>query len=169
LELEALRKIRPHAIITTNYDQFLEIVFPDYSPIVGQQIIRGPIVSIGEIFKIHGCASQPGSLVFTKSDYDEFMRKKKYLSAKMLTYFSEHPLLFIGYSASDPNIRAILSDIDEAPPISGGIISNVFIAEWRRDIPKDEYPSREKLIAIEESRSIRVNAIETESFHWDSM
>jgi hypothetical protein len=164
-EIKALQKIRPHSIITTNYDQFLEIVFPEYKPIVGQQIIRGAI-SVGEIFKIHGCTSQPESLVLTQADYEEFIRKKKYLSAKLLTYFSEHPLLFVGYGAGDPNIKAILSDIDEALPIAGDMISNVFIAEWRRDIPKDASPAREKLIAIEESRSIRINAIETDSFAW---
>jgi len=165
-ELDALRKIKPHAIITTNYDQFLELIFPEYAPIIGQQIIRGASVSIGEIFKIHGCVSAPNSLVFTRSDYAEFIKKKKYLSAKLLTYFSEHPLLFIGYSASDPNIRAILSDIDEALPVSGGIISNVFIAEWIDNAQKSEHPAKEKLIAIEESRSVRINSIETDNFKW---
>jgi hypothetical protein len=70
------------------------------------------------------------------------MKKKKYLSAKLLTYFSEHPLLFVGYGASDPNIRAILSVIDEALPVSGG------------------------LIAIEESLSVRINGIEAADFKW---
>ncbi len=166
LELDALRKIKPHAIITTNYDQFLELVFPEYTPIIGQQIIRGTSLSIGEIFKIHGCISAPTSLVVTQSDYDEFIKKKKYLSAKLLTYFSEHPLLFIGYSATDPNIRAILSDIDEALPVAGGVITNVYLAEWRESVPKTEYPAKEKLIAIEDGRSVRINGIETDNFRW---
>jgi hypothetical protein len=141
-------------------------VFPDYHPVIGQQILRGATISVGEIFKIHGCVSQPNSLVFTKADYDEFTKKKKYLSAKLLTYFSEHPLLFLGYGAGDPNIRAILSDIDEALPVSGGMISNVFLAEWRQAIPNTEYPAREKLIAIEASRSVRINGIEAQDFRW---
>jgi hypothetical protein len=165
-ELEALRKIRPHAIITTNYDQFIELLFPDYQPVVGQQIIRGGAFSVGEIFKIHGCVSVPDTLVFTQTDYADFVKRKKYLSAKLLTYFSEHPLLFLGYSASDPNIRGILSDIDEALPVTGGVISNVFLAEWRKDISPAEYPAREKLIAIEGSRSVRINGIETSDFRW---
>ncbi len=165
-EIEALRKIRPHVIITTNYDQFIELLFPDYQPIIGQQIIRGSAISVGEIFKIHGCVSAPDSLVFTDTDYREFIKKKKYLSAKLLTYFSEHPLLFVGYGAGDPNIRAILSDIDEALPVAGGVISNVFIAEWQQTIPPTTYPAREKLIAIEDSRSVRINGIETSDFTW---
>jgi hypothetical protein len=165
-ELESLRKIKPHAIITTNYDQFIELLFPEYQPVIGQQIIRGSAFSVGEIFKIHGCVSAPESLVFTQTDYDDFIKRKKYLSAKLLTYFSEHPLLFIGYGATDPNIRSILSDIDEALPVTGGVISNVFLAEWRKTIAVSEYPSREKLIAIEGSRSVRINGMETSDFKW---
>lgn len=168
-EITALQGIKPHAVITTNYDRFLELVFPEYQPVIGQSIIRDAPVLFGEIFKIHGCVSNYNSLVFTQQDYDEFMRKKKYLSAKLLTFFSEHPLLFVGYSATDPNIRAILSDIDEAiprPGPSGTLIPNIYILEWRKDAPPDHKPAREKLIAVEEGRSVRVKAIESDDFEW---
>jgi hypothetical protein len=145
-EIAILRTIQPHAIITTNYDQFLELAFPDYIPIIGQQIIRGASLSIGEIFKIHGCVSQPDSLIFTEADYDEFIKRKKYLSAKLLTYFSEHPLVFIGYGAGDPNIQAILSDIDEALPEAGGVIPNVYMVEWQPDVRSDSSPGKDRLI-----------------------
>jgi SIR2-like domain len=143
-EILALQDIKPHAIITTNYDCFLELAFPDYIPIIGQNIISGSSISVGEILKIHGRVSQPNSLVLTQSDYDDFIKRKKYLSAKLLTCFSEHPLLFASYSASDPNIRAILSDIDEALPVAGALIPNVYIVEWQRSLPKDHHPVREK-------------------------
>jgi len=168
-EITALQGIRPHAVITTNYDRFLELVFSEYQPVVGQSIIRDSPVLFGEIFKIHGCVSDYNSLVFTQQDYDEFMRKKKYLSAKLLTFFSEHPLLFVGYSATDPNIRAILSDIDEAiprPGPSGTLIPNIYILEWHKDVPPDSAPARERLIAVEDGRSIRIKAIESDDFRW---
>lgn len=165
-ELLHLQQIRPHSIITTNYDQLLELIFPEYTPIIGQKIISSSAISFGEIFKIHGCVSQPDSIVLTRTDYDEFTKKKKYLSAKLLTYFSEHPLVFIGYSASDPNIRAILSDIDEALPQTGGIIPNVYILEWREHIAETEYASREKLIPIDLPRSVRLKGIEATEFSW---
>lgn len=72
-ELESLARIRPHAIITTNYDPFLEIVFPEYARVIGQQIIRNSLISFGEIFKIHGCITDPSSLVVTKEDYNFFL------------------------------------------------------------------------------------------------
>ena len=165
-EIAAMQNIRPHTVITTNYDPLLELIFPEYEPIIGQQIIRAASISVGEIFKVHGCTSDPASLVFTQADYDHFNRKKKYLSAKLLTFFSEHPLIFIGYGAGDPNIKAILSDIDEALPVAGGVIPNVYLLEWRPEIPADETPARERLIAIEEGRSVRVKAIEATEFKW---
>ena len=88
------------------------------------------------------------------------------MSAKLLTFFSEHPLIFIGYRAGDPNIKAILSDIDEALPVAGGLIPNVYLLEWRSEIPSDANPGRERLIAIEEGRSVRVKAIEATDFKW---
>lgn len=165
-EIAALQAIKPHAIITTNYDEMIEILFPDLEPIIGQQILRGQAVTVGEIFKIHGTASDHAGLVFTTSDYDDFLKKKKFLSAKLLTFFNEHPLIFIGYSATDPNIRAILSDIDEALPEKGGIIPNVYILEWDPSLADDSNPAREKVIATEEDRSVRVKLIEANSFDW---
>jgi hypothetical protein len=168
-EIELLRRIRPHSVITTNYDCFLELVFPDLTPIIGQSILHGTQVLFGEIFKIHGCVTNPDSLVFTRQDYDEFGRKKQYLSAKLLTYFSEHPLLFVGYSATDPNVRTILSDINECLPASSfshGVISNIFVLQWRPDVTQTYTPSNEKLIATDSGGSVRVRAIETSDFSW---
>jgi hypothetical protein len=165
-EINALRAIKPHAIITTNYDQFLELLFPDYQPIVGQKVITGSTVLYGELFKIHGCVSEPNSLVFTQRDYDEFIKRKKYLSAKLTTFFSEHPLLFVGYSASDQNIKGILSDIDEILSDNGAVIPNVYIVEWNAKAPSISTPAHERLVEIEGARSIRIKAIETDSFQW---
>lgn len=165
-EIEALRKIKPHAIITTNYDKMLEILFEDYTPIVGQKILKGNSVYIGEIFKIHGCTSTPESMVFTATDYIEFTKKKKYLSAKLLTFFNEHPLIFIGYQAGDPNIQAILSDIDEALPEKGGVIPNVYILQWNPELTSSSWPARERVISTQEDRNIRVKLIEASDFEW---
>ncbi|MET3694425.1 SIR2 family NAD-dependent protein deacylase [Methylobacterium goesingense] len=165
-EIEALRHVKPHAIITTNYDQMLEVIFPDHAPIIGQQILKSAAVTVGEIYKIHGCVSHHSSLVFTQSDYDYFAKKKRFLSAKLLTFFSEHPLIFIGYSANDPNIRSILSEIDEALPEKGGLIPNVYILEWKEDLTEESNPPREKVLPTADDRTARVKLIEASSFRW---
>ena len=166
LEIEALKKIKPHALISTNYDTMLETIFPDHQPIIGQQILRGNQVAVGEVYKIHGCVTEHNSVIFTETDYQNFTKKKKFLSAKLLTFFNEHPLIFIGYSASDPNIKAILSDIDEALPVKGDIIPNVYILEWNQNLTQESSPARERVILTEEDRSIRVKLIEANDFTW---
>lgn len=165
-EAEALQAIHPHAIITTNYDQFLELAFPEFSPVVGQQILRANYVSIGEIFKIHGCSSNASTLVLTKEDYEEWSSKKKYLSAKLLTYFAEHPLVFIGYGAGDVNVRAILSDIDEILADPEGLVRNIFFLNFNSSAELQEDLPTERLIRLEEGRAIRVKNIDAADYKW---
>ncbi|HDK7176522.1 TPA: SIR2 family protein [Clostridium botulinum] len=164
-EISSLQAIKPYAIITTNYDKFIERLFPDYTPIIGQRILNSQYTSIGEIFKIHGCISEPESLVFTKEDYDIFQSKKKYLSAKLLTFFLEHPLVFVGYNAGDPNIQAILSDIDEILAINNKLVPNIYIVTWNEEI-KNQHYSMEKIINLENDKNIRINEIVANDYKW---
>ncbi|MDR5810923.1 SIR2 family protein [Caballeronia sp. LZ019] len=98
-ELELLRKIVVDGIVTTNWDGLLEYLFPDYTVYVGQEaLLFSQIQGIGEIYKIHGSHTDPSSLVLTKSDYDEFHRRNPYLASKLLTFFVENPIVFLGYS-----------------------------------------------------------------------
>jgi hypothetical protein len=165
-ELSALQRICPHSIITTNYDEFIEVLFSDYQKIIGEKILRTDNVSIGEIFKIHGCVSVPDSLVLTRTDYQHFVKKRKYLSAKLLTYFAEHPLLFIGYSASDPNIRELLSDIDEILSPRNGLIEHVFYLSYDKDARLRSQLPDEELIPIQDGKYIRVNQVVASDFAW---
>ncbi|WP_251496693.1 SIR2 family protein [Otoolea muris] len=54
----------------------------------------------------------------SREDYNEFFEKSKYLYAKILTLFCECPLIFMGYSVSDRNIRDVLTTIVNALPPS---------------------------------------------------
>lgn len=98
--------------ITTNYDTFLENCFEDYTTLIGQDdLLNKNAGSIGVIYKIHGTLLEANSLVLTSKDYEQFDKKLKYLSAKLLTSFVEFPIIFIGYGVGDSNIRSILRDI----------------------------------------------------------
>ncbi|WP_340819019.1 SIR2 family protein [Methanolobus sp. WCC4] len=111
-EIDLLTNSNIDGIITTNWDIFLEHLFPEYKVYVGQEeLISSSPLSIAEIYKIHGCVSSPNSLVLNSSDYEEFNKKNAYLAAKLITLFIEHPIIFIGYSLSDSNIVDLLNSI----------------------------------------------------------
>ena len=114
-EIELLKKLTIRNIsgfITTNYDTFLEDIATGYKVYSSQEeLLFSSIQGIGEIFKIHGSINSPASLVITAEDYAAFDAKSSYLAAKLTTIFVEYPMIFIGYSLSDPNIRKILTSI----------------------------------------------------------
>ncbi|ARS89325.1 SIR2 family protein [Natrarchaeobaculum aegyptiacum] len=172
-EIDLLRDIQPHAVITTNYDTFLETIFNNdgkedekYDVIVGEKILRAPHKSVGEILKIHGSVTQPESLILTSEDYDEFVNRKRYLSSKMLTYFAEHPLLIVGYSATDPNVRSILSWVNQLLPGDEMVAEDIYFLNFCRNIEElDEYSLR-KRIPLGEERYISVKQIMAKDFGW---
>ena len=165
-EIDQLRGIRPHSIITTNYDTLCETIYPEYTRIVGQKIIRAPGISVGEIFKIHGCVTDYKEIVLTTSDYNSWTNKKKYLSAKLLTYFLEHPVLIVGYSAQDPNVLAILRDIDEILACPGNLVSNIFYLIYDDKLTQSSSPPSDMLLDLGDGSSMRVNAVHANDFSW---
>lgn len=165
-ELEALKKLGPHAVITTNYDALLEPLFPQYEVVVGQSVFRHSALVVGEIFKIHGSVTVPGSMVLTKEDYDVFNRDKKYLSAKLLTYFAEHPLLFIGYSATDQNIKNILYDMSRMFGASSVLLPNIYILQWDKSIAASSVPAKEHVLEVGDDLNVRIKSITANDFGW---
>lgn len=119
-EIDKLRNISKQniaGVITTNYDAFFDTLFPDYRVYIGQNdLVFSAIQGIAEIYKIHGSIMQPDSLVINNDDYRLFNEKSKYLAAKLMTIFMEYPIIFMGYSLADENIRNILSDITVCLP-----------------------------------------------------
>jgi hypothetical protein len=111
-EMDLLTKAVVDGLITTNYDALLEHLFPDYETYVGQdELLFSDAHSVGEIYKIHGSATDPESIVLTASDYERFNERNPYLAAKLLTIFVEHPVIFLGYSLSDSDVTAVLVSI----------------------------------------------------------
>ena len=166
-ELEALKAICPQAIITTNYDTFLEDkVFIEHTPIIGQKIITNIISDVGEIYKIHGCASDFSSIVLTKEDYERFNEKSKYLIAKLLTFFLEHPIIFIGYGVNDENIKSILADIDLVLGGNGELMSNMFFVKWERNFCENKSYSREHSVSLSNGKIFRMNNISVSDYKW---
>jgi hypothetical protein len=165
-EIDALKAIQPFSIATTNYDKMLEEIFPEHEPVVGQSIISRQNSFVGEIFKIHGCVSNPQGIVITRDDYDEFIKKKKYLSAKLLTMFCENPVIFIGYGLGDRNVAYILSEICEALDLDGNYMKNVFFVKRTDADFTDEEREMRHLVDLGGGKSVSLNLIEACEFKW---
>lgn len=166
-EIHLIRKLNPQAIITTNYDTLLEKLFPKYEAIVGQQVIHEKkSTNIGHILKIHGSVDDCNDIVIEKQDYDNFFNKQIYLIAKLFTYFMEHPIIFIGYSLNDENIKSILYNVkqiidSETEPM----IPNMWFIDWSSEpINPDSIPPKEKSIPVGNGESVRLNYIQLHTY-----
>lgn len=161
-EIKLFKKLNPQAIITTNYDNLLETLLPKYEAIVGQHVIRQKkSTDIGHILKIHGSVEDCNSIVIEQQDYDHFFKKQIYLIAKLFTYFMEHPIIFIGYSLSDENIKSILYNVKQIIDTeTEPMIDNMWFIDWSKEpISAETVPLRDKSIPVGNGESVRVNYI----------
>lgn len=165
-EIDVLRKSSIDGIITTNWDNFAETLFPDFKTYVGQQeFLSSFTYNIGEIFKIHGCISNPSSIVLTEEDYEDFNRRNACLAAKLLTIFIEHPIIFIGYSVSDSNIQELLTSINDCidSNISTAFQKRIFFVEWteRNNDQFDIFPGS---ISLKDGKTFPITRIITHTY-----
>lgn len=119
------------AIITTNYDQILEKAYSNnphrlQSPVpilknsdrVDNEL-RG-LASV-PLIKLHGCIGMEFDdrcpLILTVDQYVKHRKSRDKLFSRFTEYAGEYTVIFIGYQLEDPDIRAILQEL-EAPEMS---------------------------------------------------
>ncbi len=136
-EIDLLSNCVVDGIITTNWDNFLQTLFPDFIVYIGQQeLLFADSLSVGDIYKIHGCATRPETIIVTDADYKDFNSKNAYLAAKLLTIFVEHPIIFLGYSISDGNVIEIIDSIVQCLDSKniGKLKDRLIFVEWDSSI-----------------------------------
>ncbi|MBF0181036.1 MAG: SIR2 family protein [Magnetococcales bacterium] len=164
-EIDCFKKIRKNiaSIITTNYDQFIEDFF-EFSPLIGNDILLSN--PYGSVYKIHGCVSNIGNIILTEDDYKKFDKEYELIRAQLLSLFIHNPIIFIGYSIEDKNIRKILNTIfsyvDYKSDIAERIKSNFLLVEYESGSTNTMIT--EYVININE-RIIKINQLKTDSFN----
>lgn len=109
-------------IYTTNYDRNLEVAYA----LQGRPFLKianaRDLTRVGrdetQIVKFHGDFDDDESLVLTESDYFSRLRFDGPLDVKFRADAMSRPVLFVGYSMQDPNIRLLLHRIWETWALS---------------------------------------------------
>lgn len=161
-EIDCLGNLNLQNVVTTNYDEFWELLF-GYSSVPGlDSIFHNPVAGVN-ILKVHGCVTQPPSMVLLPEDYENYSIRHKYVFSKLLVYFAEHPVLFVGYSLSDPDIVELI--VETAKALKKNYLENVFVLSMG-DEPKSMPHKSTRFQVATGSGSADVNLIETKEFDW---
>lgn len=97
-------------IITTNQDQLIEHTL-DALHIAHDVILDDLDIPIKtqyhKVYKIHGCMERPASIIFSEEQYRTYELKHPLIYVKMKAIFAEFSVVFVGFSLTDPNFKAI--------------------------------------------------------------
>jgi len=114
-------------VVTTNYDKLMEKLCGEancQSLTPGLPIPRSD--ARVKVYHVHGSVDVPENMVVTANDYFSFLNAQTYFSRKLSTILHENTVVIIGYSLSDMNLKAILSDYKGFAK-SNLIGSNIFL------------------------------------------
>ena len=101
--------------ITTNVEQLFEKAATSRERGVTILPATGDQHMIGRwLLKIHGCVSEPASLVFTKEDYDGSVSSRRALFGVLQAMLLTRHIVFVGYSLSDPDFLEIVQEVKDA-------------------------------------------------------
>lgn len=153
-------------VVTTNYDTFLEDKifkgkFAVYSDV--SDYYDADSQGIGEIYKIHGTVENPSSMILNKDDYIGFKKKSSIVSANIMSVLSDYPMVIMGYSLDDPDVRDILNTMAAAlnEDKLRKMESNIIYVSYKPDETK--FISKPYSFG-EHGRRLTINAIETDNF-----
>lgn len=116
-ELEQFKKVlrKSQIILTTNYDTLIEDAYNSINEdkiqtYIGQNGFFRSTIGYAELYKVHGCTTEPSTMTITAKDYNYFDENSVLISAKIISMLLHSPIIFLGYSLTDRNIRRIIKD-----------------------------------------------------------
>lgn len=107
--------LKTQIILTTNYDNFIEDSYNSDShykitKYIGQKGFFQDTIGYAELYKLHGSVDSPTDIIITEKDYDNFEKNSVLISAKIISMMMNSPIIFIGYSLTDINVRKIIKE-----------------------------------------------------------
>lgn len=112
--------VKARFIITTNYDDFIEKCFNDKKVKIKVNIGNAGLFvksnEYGELYKIHGSVRDSKTISLTERDYKNNESKLAIVNAKILSNLTESPIIFLGYSLTDKNVKRLLYDYSQNMP-----------------------------------------------------
>jgi len=154
--VQALWRIRPTGLITTNYDDVLRWPFggaalpyplPPPSPRLAhnddpdllQQLVTPELDERPLVWHLHGSVERPVTIILTQRQYQrlygadsEQFKQYAFALEQLRTLFANRTLFFVGFSLEDPFVRAQLKDIF-AVTAAQNPVSFVLLKKGERD------------------------------------
>ena len=150
------------SIITTNYDKLIETIF-DFEPLVGNDILLSN--PYGSIYKIHGCVDNISNIIITEEDYKKFDEQYDLIRAQLLSIFIHNPIIFIGYSINDDNIKKVLktvfSYLPANSPESEKVRNNFLLVDYEHGSTNLQVTDYDIIV---NGSTIRINRLKTDDF-----
>jgi hypothetical protein len=110
---EAIFKLSPEHILTTNYDDLLEQVIKKQSlpfSIVSKDKEFPYSLNTHLLVKIHGDLNDT-DIVLKEDDYLDYSQNHPLIEAFIKSVFASKVVLFVGYSVSDINLKMIMQEV----------------------------------------------------------
>lgn len=101
---------------TTNYDNLLERALREAGQQVQVKSAAGSLTTTtpgadATVHKLHGDLNDPGNIVITRDDYEEYVDKRLDYRNQLQSDLTARTFLFIGFSFTDPHLSFILSEL----------------------------------------------------------
>ena len=116
-ELQRLLTRYPFDVVfTTNFDQLMERALRAQARQVNVVVEDSQVGRIRTddrvtLVKMHGCVSAPDTIVVTRDDYETYTQRHPAIVTYLQSLLAMRTFLFVGFSLTDPNFRAIYSTV----------------------------------------------------------
>ena len=112
----ALAKLPNDVIWTSNYDTLVEDSLEEVGKRARTKNSSSALTGIGQrgdctVFKLHGDLNDPETIVLTRDDYRDYVRKFPGFRDRLRSDLAERTFLFLGFSFTDPHLDLILNEL----------------------------------------------------------